>query len=184
MTAIMMWMAVATLGIDVGWQRMPDGGMQYIIQIEPQTYDALGAGQPIQSDLPGDLKDIRSYRIVVGSKKLPRDPLPVATIARPALPPIAASQPAPPHPLPLDLTMKPLVSQQEVFKEPTAAPPVATEPKSASEPQSSTPERPWLPLIFTLFGLFASFGGNLYLGWVVLDLRKRCQSLLARPKAA
>ena len=41
MTAIMMWMAVATLGIDVGWQRMPDGGMQYIIQIEPQTYDAL-----------------------------------------------------------------------------------------------------------------------------------------------
>jgi hypothetical protein len=184
MSAVMICIAVATLGIDVGWQRLPEGGTQYIIQIEPQTLDALRAGRPIESDLPSNLQDIRSYRIVVGSKKLPRDPLPSTTITKPMLPPIVESPAAAPHPLSPDPSIKPLAAQREVFKEPTTAPATALETQPAAEPQPAAAEKPWLPLTLTLLGLFASFGGNLYLGWLVLDLRKRCHSLLARPAGA
>jgi hypothetical protein len=180
MNAVMMCLAMATLGTDAGWQRLPDGRLQYIIQMEPQTLDALRASKPVESDLPSNLRDVRSYRIVFGSKKLPRDSLPDASLAKPALPPIAESQPAPPHHLSPDPTVKPLVGQQAVFKEPTPSPAETTDSNPASEPQSPTPAKPWLPLTFTLLGLFASFGGNIYLGWIVLDLRKRCRSLLGR----
>ena len=44
--------AAATLGINVGWQRLPEGGMEYIIQLDPQSLEALRAGQPVQSDVP------------------------------------------------------------------------------------------------------------------------------------
>ncbi len=186
MGAIMLSMALATLGIDVGWQKLPEGGRQYIIQIEPQTLEALRSGQAIQSDLPSNLNDIRSYRIVVGTKKLPRDPLPPAVILdKPALPPATQQPSAPPREMlppavSSDLAMKPSAGQRAVSKEPAAAPAAPSEPEAAPEALPPAPPKPWVPLIFTLLGLFASLGGNIYLGWVVLDLRKRCQSLLAR----
>jgi hypothetical protein len=37
--------AAAALGIDVGWQPLPEGGMEYIIQIAPQTLETLKAGE-------------------------------------------------------------------------------------------------------------------------------------------
>ena len=93
--------AAAAMGIDVGWQRLPEGGMQYIIQLDPQTLDALRDGQPIQSDIPSDAGEIRSYRIVMGAgmSKPPRE----------APPPPAPVTPAPVEPakpwLPLTLTL-------------------------------------------------------------------------------
>ena len=64
--------AAVLLGIDAGWQPLPEGGMEYIIQIEPQLLDTLRSGEPIQSDVPSYVKDVRAYRIVVGTGKLPR----------------------------------------------------------------------------------------------------------------
>ena len=69
MGTIMVCLAAAMVGVDVGWRRLPDGGMEYIIQIEPQTLEALRAGEAIQSYVPAEAGDIRSYRIEVGSKK-------------------------------------------------------------------------------------------------------------------
>jgi hypothetical protein len=58
-----------------------------------------------------------------------------------------------------------------------SAPPVTASPaRSAAAGSSSTSgdrPTPWLPLTFTLFALFASLGGNLYLGWITWELRNR-----------
>ncbi len=65
--------AAVLFGVDVGWQPLPEGGLEYIVQIEPELLETLRSGQPIQSDLPSRLKDIRAYRIVVGTAELPRE---------------------------------------------------------------------------------------------------------------
>ena len=183
MGTMMICIAVATLGIDVGWQRLPEGGMEYIIQIEPQTLDALRSGEAIQSDIPTSVGDIRAYRIVVGSNKLPRETPPSPTIATQPSPPVISPSPQtmPPTLMP-DSAMKPLIGQSATYVE-TAPSPATAAPTSGTvtEPQLDKPSKPWVPLIFTLFGLFASLGGNVFLGWIVFDLRKRCQMLLNRP---
>ena len=67
------WMlAAAVLGVDVGWQPLPGGGMEYIIQIEPELLDALRRGEVVVSQVPPQVKDVRQYRIVVGRGRLPR----------------------------------------------------------------------------------------------------------------
>ena len=73
MTAIAFFAAASLLGIDVGWQPTPDGGVEYIIQIPPQAIESLRAGEAIESDVPPEvLREMRTFRIVVGNKTLPR----------------------------------------------------------------------------------------------------------------
>lgn len=62
-----------TLGVDVGWRPLPEGGLEYIIQIEPELLRSLERGQPIASDVPLILRDIRRYRIQVGNGPLPQE---------------------------------------------------------------------------------------------------------------
>jgi hypothetical protein len=196
MGAIMICVAVATLGIDVGWQQRPDGGMVYLIQLEPQTLAALQAGQPIDSDIPKASGEVRSFRITMGDKKLPRDTPPATSNAQTTAntPPNTLPQ------LPTNPAMKSLVQpssategeatsltsgttspgKENVGKTPEAP---ASDPSESGKESGASSEklsRPWLPLTCTLFGLFASFGGNLFLGWIFWDLRKRHQSILAR----
>lgn len=84
MYALIVCIATATVGIDVGWERAPEGGMEYIIQFDPQTVDALRGGKVIQSDIPPEAGDVRSFRIVMGTEKLRREPPPEP--AKPWLP--------------------------------------------------------------------------------------------------
>lgn len=44
-------------------------------------------------------------------------------------------------------------------------------------PATETP-KPWLPLMASLIGLFASLGGNLYLGWIAFESHVRYRRLL------
>jgi hypothetical protein len=68
-------LAVSVLGVDVGWQSLPDGGVQYLIQIRPSLVEAMQSGQALESEVPPQLRsEIRSYRITVGSKRLPQYP--------------------------------------------------------------------------------------------------------------
>jgi hypothetical protein len=150
MIQLSVFVAAATLGFDVGWQRLPEGGMEYIIQLDPQTLDALRSGQVLQSDIPSAAGEVRSYRIVVGGQRPPREsPLP-----RPA--PVA-----------------------KVETKVRAAPPAAQPPPRAEHRKQETapiePAKPWLPLTLTLFGLFASLASNLYLGWIAAGLWRRCR---------
>lgn len=67
---IVLWTA-ALVGIDVGWQPLDSGELEYIIQIEPETLHALRDGSEIVSRVPPDLARVRSYRIRVGHGELP-----------------------------------------------------------------------------------------------------------------
>jgi hypothetical protein len=84
MYAALLSLATVAVGIGAGWQRLPDGGMEYIIQIEPQMLPMLEGGEEFFSDIPPDVRDIRSYRIKVGTGPLPKDtpPEPPAEPAR------------------------------------------------------------------------------------------------------
>ena len=115
MNGVLALVAAATLGIDVGWQPLDDGGFEYIIQLEPQTLDSLRDGQDLSSHLPPSLQGVRTYRITVGNGPLPHkgepppvtagaaavakipatDGTPVTTFQNP--PPPAANVPASPN---------------------------------------------------------------------------------------
>ncbi len=73
MHATMLCLAMTTLGVDVGWRPLPDGGMEYIIQIEPHMIDLLVKGEDILGDFPPNLMGVPSYRITVGTDELPRE---------------------------------------------------------------------------------------------------------------
>ena len=64
-------LAVAVLGIDVGWQPLDEGGVEYIIQIEPDQVDRMLKFDDLISEVPKEL-DVRRYRITIGNEKLPR----------------------------------------------------------------------------------------------------------------
>lgn len=71
MHAVLPLLAAAALGIDVGWEPLPDGGFEYIIQIEPQTLDSMKNGAAITSQLPRAVSGMRGYRVTVGNAALP-----------------------------------------------------------------------------------------------------------------
>jgi hypothetical protein len=48
------------------------------------------------------------------------------------------------------------------------------------ETGESQPAKPWLPLTLTLLGLFASLGGNVFLGWVAWDSYNRSRANAAQ----
>jgi hypothetical protein len=73
MAGSVLCLVTLTLGMDAGWRQLPDGGMEYIIQIESHVLDSLRSGAEIESDIPPKMRDLRSYRITVGTGELPRD---------------------------------------------------------------------------------------------------------------
>jgi hypothetical protein len=171
MNSLVMCIALATAGIDVGWERRPEGGVKYIIQLDPQTLELLRTGEAIQSDIPPAAGEVRSYRIVVGAKQLARE-TPPAQFPVPKLPEPKEPPPVAPFPLTPDPGGKPIAERPAACVESVGAT-NKPEPKTPAEVQSDQPTKPWLPLTFTLFGLFASLGANVYLGWIAWELRQR-----------
>lgn len=85
MNALVLLAGIAALGVQWGWERVPGGGIEYIIRIEPHALDSLGDGRDIFSDLPPQIGRIRSYRITVSDR-------PVANEGQP--PPAEAAAPS------------------------------------------------------------------------------------------
>ena len=52
MLTMMIFVATASAGINAGWERLPEGGMEYIIQLDPQTLEKLRVGTAIQASPP------------------------------------------------------------------------------------------------------------------------------------
>jgi hypothetical protein len=94
MCGAVLCLAVA-FGVDAGWRRLPEGGFEYVIQIEPETLDALKAGEDIFSDVPPGVRDVRSYRITVGTGELVREG---ELEGAPSTPDSPESQPPESHP--------------------------------------------------------------------------------------
>ncbi len=173
MHTFLLCVATAVVGVEVGWQRLPEGGMQYIIQLEPQTLEALRAGEAIESDIPPSAGEIRSYRLIVGKKVLPRE-TPPATAKTAEPKPADRPPPSPPHALTPDPGSRLLPEHTAAYEEPPKAAAVAKQPaKAAAYLPPAKPAAPWLPLTCTLLGLFASLGVNLFLGWIAWDARHR-----------
>jgi hypothetical protein len=79
MDAAALVLLVAGIGVDFGWQPMPDGTprYEYVVQVEPEMVTALASGQsiPLVSDVPDDVRPIGRIRVVVGHGAPPRQRL-------------------------------------------------------------------------------------------------------------
>jgi hypothetical protein len=117
----------------------------------------------------------------VGSKDLPREEPPVQPSV-PKLPEPEAQSPAAPNALTPDPGGKPLSARPATYVAPDGAA-NKPEPKVVPDAQPEEPAKPWWPLTFTLLGLFASLGANMYLGWIAWGFRQRCRDALAMPTA-
>lgn len=173
MYALAMCIAATAVGVEVGWQRMPEGGMEYIIHLDPQTLELLRAGETFRSDIMPDAGEVHSYRIVLGTKRPPRETPP----AKPKSDDPTQSRSAAPQTLPPDPRGKPFPERTAAFEESKdAAATVESPPQPPPSPSQPTPPaKPWLPLTLTLFALFASLGANVFLGWIAWDFRQRCR---------
>ena len=209
MFAHVLCFCTAVVGIDVGWQPLQEGGVEYIIQLDPQSLEALKAGEPIHSDIPPDAGDVRSIKFYLGAEKPPRISPPSKSIHSPPvitaegariptsnLPEIqdgsavklpnqqaATSVQTNPFPRTLipDPSVKPLTARSVAFNEPAdgATKSEATS-QNRSEGKKEEPAKPWTPLILVSLGLFASLGGNAYLAWIFADLRRRYRAALSK----
>jgi hypothetical protein len=56
--------------VEFGWQELQDGGIEYLVQVEPSLVDSFRQGG-FSSDIPPGLRDVRRIRIVVGEAALP-----------------------------------------------------------------------------------------------------------------
>ena len=149
MNAVVAVIAVSVLGVDVGWQPLPDGGLEYIIQIEPQLLDTLRDGKDLGAALPAGL-DVRRYRITVGNAQLPHE-APQPNAAK------QAEQAAPATDEILQDRFDTPDQRAADIREPTTAEGSlersATDPSpSESEPAASTPPERDGPLNFSLGG--------------------------------
>ncbi len=206
------FIAVVALGIDVGWQPLPEGGVEYLIQIEPDVFERLKSGdiEAIASDVPTHVRDIRTYRVFVGTAELPRE---LPSTAKPLIdpfknrPPVRPLEPggfddatsltdtvempfAPDSPFPESLPanpgVKPISAEPVAYIAPGGGLPSAPSGSPSDAPAvqeaDAAPSKPWLPLTAAVFAFFASFGINVYLGWMAWDNRYRYRELLLRDR--
>jgi hypothetical protein len=70
MHGLLLLLAGATLGVEWGYRPLQSGGVEYIVQVEPNMLDELARnGQEITSEVPASLRDVRQCRITIGGQK-------------------------------------------------------------------------------------------------------------------
>lgn len=212
MNLIPLCLAVTVLGADVaeiGWAPLPEGGMQYQVQLTPRALDALRAGQEIIGPVPPQLKDIREYRITVGEGR-PERRLPPGQLEGQPRPPAderkpdtAATEnpkpyepPAMPRNLPPVTASKPLPETQAAYatppekREPPRSPALASLPEpSSTGPQAAPPPEPAEAekkadtaeptKSWWAWTAVLSVGLNFFLGWTTWDYRRRYQEVVS-----
>ncbi len=186
--------AAVTLGVDYGYEPKHDGGLVYIIQIDPASLKSLCDGRPVQSDIPSDVSGLRTIRFQVGDEILPRVAL--APEKKPLLdtPTVADTHNATPSPSDVDphavqpneLANNPqgkrLVADTANYNDPLEsddAPKANPESSESGNTEQTAPEKPWSLLygvIALSVGLAAAF---IYLAWVHIGMRSRYRMLLA-----
>jgi len=177
-SVLLLWAAVA-ITTDVGWRPLPDGGMEYIIQIEPHMLEMLQGGKDLISDIPPNVRGAQSWRITVGTKELPRE-----GSLEPELP-RSSQVPQTLHP-PDDVKRVPDFGEQaatfvELEEEPAPQNPETASPpgvQDAPSEEKTEPPKPWLPLTLALLALSGSLGGMGFFGWIAWDYRGRYKALL------
>ena len=196
MCGTMLCVVVVALGIDVGWQPLPDGGMEYVVQLEPQTVELLRTGVEIPSDIPANLKNLRRLRITVGNASLVRK-MPAEALSGPAFPAL------PGGPLP---RLSPQQRASHLFldslfppyhpvsvRPPRARPEARTEVRPRTEAArlleemrpkraGSTPlaEQPPVSWSLTVGALIGAVAAAVFLAWIAWEYRIRYRRLLSQ----
>ena len=70
MTGFISLITAAALAVDIGWQPLPEGGVEYVLQLGPAAVDALARGEEIISDVPPQLQRVRRWRVRSGDRPL------------------------------------------------------------------------------------------------------------------
>jgi hypothetical protein len=248
MTGLLICMATAALGIDADWRTLPSGGTEYIIRVEPATFDLLRTGeQMLESTVPAEVHDIHVIHVLVNRPKTagevparpaeppmtapgkpsatePEKPAttapkwsqrmfekapppenstnpaeergsryssrpPLETESKPLPPPSATlfpagERPGTPGALPFNPTSKPLPETQAAFTDQAKEAAKSVDRPAATDKSAvEEPAKPWWPLSAACIALFASLGGNVYLGSALRSTRGRYRDLLARGQA-
>jgi len=213
MGTVLLGVTWGLVGLDVGWRALPAGGVEYIIQIAPYELEVFKQDKSIEGDIPSQLRDIRSYRIVVGTDILPReDPPKAASTAAPSLAvppwpgtttsvagdrkksgrsffsPIASLWDRYPF-AQSDSDPTKRIGQQEPSETKKTAN-IPSDRKSEQKPapsvqaDSKEPPKPSSSWITMGIVLCGSLGGNLYLVWITWETRARYHALVRRRKKA
>ena len=200
-------LALALVGVDLGYQPAPNGGEQFIIQINPNTLQAIRPGDRYEIDVPREAQDSRPthFTVSLGNETLPRK-LPVAATAPPATAPIVTASPVMPAvaavpapslgsqpgnnplgvPPPATYALKSSVAHVKPLLNPgNSASGTASSANSIfgglapvnGGSNSGQPDKPWLGMCLFVIALAAS---NVYVGWLFWDARQRYRGLLAR----
>jgi hypothetical protein len=148
---------MATLGVEMGWQPSPDGGIEYIIQVKPHMLQILASGEDICCDIPPKVRGGHCFRLTAGTEELPREGRPEPEPA--AMPPSETPPPGAPAPMPSLMQPRypglgetpapePEVGRATIPSEsgPSAAPPWETPrplpPPTDTQPLSGSGEKP------------------------------------------
>src|SRR5262245_7361506 len=67
---VVLLVPVSAQAVMFGWHELPDGGIEYLVQVEPDLLDSFHK-EGFISDIPLALRDIRRIRITVGEGRLP-----------------------------------------------------------------------------------------------------------------
>ncbi len=235
--AVSFLLAAGVMGIQFGWTPLPEGGHEYVVQVEPalmSTFEKEG----FSSDVPPELRDIRRIVIQVGSGPVPnrgvtalKPPLEAAGNLRPpaasvydaraltTAPGRSGSSAADQRP-----SLKTMFQADDDDERPKKAaaksrsdvnltadesrfskfdPPgkmtsyesdASTQSPSHLSPKPSSSfggsvsgegdgGKPWLPLSLAMVALFASIGGNVYLGWLHYGTRRQYQAVVEQLRA-
>jgi len=176
-------LAASAVGINYGWEPLPEGGMKYIVQFEPETLiEAQKAGFDLESNIPSNVGDVRTIAVRLGTGPLPHKFPPLEPNLQFPSPNQERRKPngtakedqnAKPQPLLQSPQGKPLATPAEASK-------TSKESKAASPTAPLESAKPWLPLYAVSIALIASLAGNFYLLWIYAELRKRYRALLVK----
>ncbi len=87
-------LALALVGVDLGYRPAANGGTEFVIHISPATLQASRPGQPIDIDVPREARELRPshFSITPDNEKLPGE-VSVASLLPPATAPIGPASP-------------------------------------------------------------------------------------------
>ena len=203
-------LALALVGVDLGYRPATNGGVDFIIHINPTTLQALRTGESIDLDVSREAREMRAnhFSITPGNAKLSGE-VSVASLLPPATAPIVTASPV--MPAGAAATFSPGA--------PPAGNPLGMPPPSTSAPPRSTAAHGWPLLTPThpalspatagsrdsrIAGLapvnteggnsvqpdrpwlgmcllvIALLASNVYVGWLFWDARQRYRGLLTR----
>jgi hypothetical protein len=203
MTPTLTCLALAVVGVDLGYRPTTNGRVEFIIQISPSMLQTLRPGDPIELDADAGAQTARPSHFVIttGNGPLPHELPPNASVP-PATAPIVAATPVLPTgatvPTLQDGTPSNNLQRYGGPPSPSAAHPGPLEhlnqggllsptnsasgryPELGQVGANSNPsqlDHPWLGMVLLVIFLAA---GNGYLGWLFWDVRQRYLGLVAR----